>query len=189
MKMIDDIRLRGLALLAPWQAIANDWLEKELLPHYRQLASREQRMVLIAMILLPLMLVVFGIALPLKDKLIASKAELIIAQQEAAEAQYLAKHVGQNRNGDKDSQPVNLLESVEKLARQLHLREFMTSIRPLPVVSGSQRLMFELKDAPYEQVMRFSHALTQEDLELISMKIQLGSSAGLVHVQAIIDGK
>jgi len=61
-------------------------IETELLPRYQQLESREQHLVLIAAVLLPLMLIVFGWLLPLQDRQKALRAELAQVQAQAAEA-------------------------------------------------------------------------------------------------------
>jgi len=189
MKLIEGLRLRLMDAVSPWQIRARAVLVSEVQPRYQQLAPRERRMVLAASVLLPLMVLWFGIMLPLHDRQQALLADLEVLQQQAEEAQYLATQAGKQGDGGKAAQPVNLLASVEQLARQLQLREFMTRIRPQSAAGGGQRLMLELKNAPYEQVIRFSHALANENLELYSIKIQLGASAGLVHVQAVIEGK
>jgi len=189
MKLIEDLRSRLMDAVSPWQIRARAVMVNEVQPRYQQLVPREQRLLLAAAVLLPLMVLWFGIVLPLHDRQQALQADLVVLQQQAGEAQYLATQAGKQGNGDKAAQPVNLLASVEQLARQLQLREFMTRIRPQPAAEGVQRLMLELKDAPYERVIRFSHALANENLELYSMKIQIGAAGGLVHVQAVIEGK
>jgi type II secretory pathway component PulM len=189
MRVLEKIRSSLLLRLSPWQAKANEWLEDALMPRYRQLASREKRLILFTAVLLPLMLLWFGLVSPLHDRKQSLLAEVIVLKQQAMVAQSLAGKISQQGNVGNAARPANLLASVERLARQLQLREYMTHIRPQPVVNGPQRLMLELKDAPYDRVLSFSHALALENLELDSIKIQFGSSAGLVDVRTVIVGK
>jgi len=79
------------------------------------------------------------------------------------------------------------LSAVERIARESHVRQYMTRIRPQNSPgSKDQQLMVQLKDAPYQDIVRFMNALAQAKMALNSMKIQAGESAGLVHAQALI---
>ena len=164
--------------------------EEHLLPRYQQLASSEQKTVLIAAVLLPLMLIVFGLILPLQDKQQALQQEFILVQQKAAEADklasYLTKHAASlNNNNSTES----LLSTVERLARQSKLRRFITRIKPQSSPSaGQQRLLLRIKDAPYDALLRFAHAMAKHGLGLKSMKVQASKTPGYVHASAIITG-
>ncbi|MDX8407963.1 MAG: type II secretion system protein GspM [Mariprofundaceae bacterium] len=178
-----------MEILLPWQARLRALFEAEVLPRYQQLEVREQRLVLAAAILLPLLLLIFGVILPIQDKQRALRADLVALQHQAAEAQQLASSIRQQGVSGKPRSSVNVLAAVERLARQFKLRQSMTRIRPQPVAEGrKQRLMLQMKNAPYEQVVRFTQALAGEHLGLNSLKIQQGKSPGLVHIQAVIEG-
>jgi len=189
MKILEDIRARLMDVLLPWQTRLSSLLEAEVLPRYRQLAMREQRLVLAASLMLPLMFVVFALILHIQDKQHALRGELVSLQKQAAEAQKLAALLVKKGGSGKAAKPVNILATVERLARKFKLRKAMTRIRPQPVAAGqSQRLMLQMKNAPYDQVIRFTYTLAEEHLDLSSMKIQQGESAGVVHVQMVIAG-
>jgi len=165
-------------------------IETELLPRYQQLESREQHLVLIAAVLLPLMLIVFGWLLPLQDRQKALRAELAQVQAQAAEAedlaQYLKLHAAEKKGTGAVSE--NLLSMVDRLARQTQVRSFMTRIKPSQSPDGHERLMLSMKEAPYDATLRFIHALAMHHLGLKTLKLQMGKTPGHVHVRAIING-
>jgi len=165
-------------------------IETELLPRYQQLESREQRLVLIAAVLLPLMLIVFGWLLPLQDRQKTLRAELVQVQAQAAEAEemarYLQLHAAEKKGAGAVSE--NLLSMVDRMARQTQVRSFMTRIKPSQSPGGHERLMVSMKDAPYDATLRFIHALATRHLGLKMLKLQMGKVPGHVHVRAIING-
>jgi hypothetical protein len=125
----------------------------------------------------------------LQDHQKALKAELVVLQQQTEEAERLEERLEamdlQHQNG---GNPLNLMTTVEQLARQGKVREFMTRIRPQPSLdSKSQSLMLQLKNVPYKMAISFIDAIAREQLGLSSIKIQAGNSSGLVHLQATIN--
>lgn len=163
--------------------------EAQLLPRYQQLEEREQRVVLTAVLLLPLMIIVFGLILPLQEKQDALRSEVAALQIQAAEAErlalYLTEHAAElNASGGASE---SLLSTVERLARQTKVREFMTRIKPQPSLnSGEKQLMVSIKDAPYDAILRFIHALASHNIGLNSLKFQATDSPGRIHVSAVI---
>jgi type II secretory pathway component PulM len=167
-------------------------VQARLAPRYQQLAIREQRLVLTAAVLLPGIILIFGVLLPMQDRRMALKNELSALRLQVEEAErisgQLAANAARGRTGDQ--KPVNLMSAVEGLARQSKVRKFMTRIRPQnSLAKNKQQLMLQLKNAPYKASIEFAHALALQQLGLESMKIQAGKSPGLVHVQAVISGK
>jgi len=162
--------------------------EMHLLSRYQQLDTREQHLVLVAAVLLPLMLIVFGLLLPLQDRQLALRAELAQVQAQAAEAtalaQYLSQHAGERKRGGAASE--NLLSVVDRIARQTHIRSFMTRIKPNNSPDGHEQLMLRMKDAPFDAALRFIHALVSHHLGLEMLKLQKGNTSGHVHIRAII---
>ncbi|MBL4775250.1 MAG: type II secretion system protein M [Mariprofundus sp.] len=177
--MIDDLK-RSLQLS----------FETHLLPRYQQLESREQKIVLAAALLLPLIIILFGLILPLQDSQQALQKELSLMQNKAIEADKLASYLTQHAAKlNANSNTENLLTIVERLARQSKVRRFITRIKPQSSPGPSQqRLLLRIKDAPYETVLKFIHALAKRNLGLKSMKIQAAKTPGFVHASAIITG-
>ena len=167
---------------------AQSWLQSRILSRYQQLEIREQRILLFAAVILPMAILIFGILLPMQDAQKALQAELVGLQQQAETAEALAIQLAESGSiGKQPEQQAPLLATVERLARHSKARKYMTRIRPQPSVGGTgQRLMLQLKNIPFDASVRFVDALAREHLGLNSMKIQAGTSAGLVHVQAII---
>ncbi|OIO74701.1 MAG: hypothetical protein AUJ57_01815 [Zetaproteobacteria bacterium CG1_02_53_45] len=163
--------------------------EEHVLPRYQQLERREQRVVLAAVVLLPLIILVFGLMLPLKDRQEQLRAELQTVRTQVAEAErlalYLTEHAVELKASGGASQ--NLLGTVEQLARQTNVRSFMTRIKPQPSLnSGEQQLMLSIRDVPYDAVMRFIYALASRNLGLNRLKFQATAAPGIIHVQAVI---
>ncbi|MDX8406663.1 MAG: type II secretion system protein GspM [Mariprofundus sp.] len=177
---------RLLLWVEPLSAPARQWLQAELAPRYEQLERREQRLVVVATTLLPLMLLLFLVILPMQDRQIQLRHSVAALQLQAREASQLAAQLLAS-GGGKALQPVNVLSSVERIARQSNVRQYMTRIRPQnrPDNKG-QFLMVQLKSAPYKDIVRFVDALAKAKLNLSSMKIKAAGSAGLAHAQAVI---
>jgi len=76
---------------------------------------------------------------------------------------------------------------VERLAKQFSLREYMTRIRPQPSLQGgNQRLMLQMKDAPYADCIRFVDAMARQGLQIISIRMKAAQAAGKVQLQMVI---
>jgi len=169
----------------------HQWVEERLLPRWQQLEAREQHIVLAAAVLLPLIIIVFGVLLPLADRRDALRTELATVQGQAAEAeqlaQYLTTHVARTKSAGGASD--NLLGVVDQMARQTGVRKFMTRIKPQPTqVAGERHLLVSLKDVPYNAMLRFIRALADRHLGLSSLKLQATNNPGYVHAQAVITG-
>lgn len=165
-------------------------IEAQLLPRYQQLESREQRMLLVAVVVLPLIFMVFGLLLPLQDRHQVLRAELVQVQAQATEAAGLALYLSQHADERKSAGAAsgNLLAVVERMARQTQVRRFMTRIKPNTSPDGHEQLMVRMKDAPYDAMLRFIHALAGRHLGLKMLKLQAADSPGHVHVRAVITG-
>ena len=175
-------------MIETWKSSLNQAFEEQLLPRYQQLETREQKIVLTAAIVLPLIIILFGLVLPLQDRQLALQKELSLAQSQAAKADnlanYLTEHAAELKS---DNSSKSLLTTVDQLARQTHVRSFMTRIKPQQSpTGGAQRLMLSMKAVPYDAMLRFVHALAQRGLGLKQMKFQASKTAGHIHVHAII---
>jgi len=69
-----------------WQSM----LEQRWVPYYQSLAEREQRILLFASVVLPVVLFVFMVILPLNDAQNNKKASLQLLQKEVHDAELLA---------------------------------------------------------------------------------------------------
>jgi len=176
-------------LLERLHALAHDgvsrWRE-HVLPRYQSLQPSEQRLLLLAAVGLPVMLLIFGLILPLKEHVSRLQQDVVVLQQQAAEATRLARLLRQH--GPNGAHPAGVMAVVETQAKKHGLRSRMTRIRPVPGGKG-QRLMLQMKDAPYAGVIAFARDLNEAGVALESMKIQQGSASGLVHVSMVIAGR
>jgi len=169
-------------LLAPLR----QWVNAELAPRYQRLDRREQQLVIAASCLLPVMLLVFMVILPMQDRQRYLRQRVETLQLQAMEARHLARQLLVNGKA-KGVQPVSVLASVERMARQSKVREYMTRIRPQNTPGDrGRKLILQLKNAPYSDIVRFIDALSKEELLINSVKIQAGASAGRVHVKMVI---
>jgi len=170
----DNIRLK----------LESAWAEK-LAPRYDALQESEQRTVKIAVIILPLVLVIFGIVLPILDTNKALQHDVAQLATQVAEANRLADILVSKPASQNNVSNNNILSSVDKLARQTGVRSYMTRLRPQQIMGGGQRLQTQIKSVPYQKLTSFLAALEKSGYNLTQLKIQ-AAGTGLVHMQASI---
>jgi len=170
--------------LSGFQQQAEQWWQQIALPYYQALPTREQRLLMLAAVLVPLMLLIFGISLPLHDAYQAKQKALLSMQMKVQEAESLAKQL-QQQGGVK--QRGNTMTVVDQLARANKVRKFMTRLRPQVSGNSGQRLMLQMRDAPYKPVVNFLSALSAQGVGLLQVKLQHAKQAGFVHVQAVVE--
>ncbi len=156
-------------------------------PRYAGLQASEQRLLLIAAVVLPLILFIFGLVLPVFDKHRLLQEDVSNIALELQQAKQLAalvlvqpqssSHTAKNSN--------QLLTLVDQLAREAGVRRFMTRLRPQQIMGKQGRLQAQMKAVPYAKVLIFIGALADNNLALPTLKIQ-AVSPGVVHVQAVI---
>ncbi|MDX8382799.1 MAG: type II secretion system protein GspM [Ghiorsea sp.] len=170
------------------QKVLQAW-ETHLAPKYHALEEREQYIVRLAAILLPLIIFVFGMLLPAADKNTQLHAEIKAFSSQVAEAEQLAKQLAAQPQNQSKGNPSsnNMLTQVDNLARKTGVRSFMTRLRPQQVMGSKPRLQAQIKNAPYAKVASFLTALANNNLPVSQIKIQ-AVSPGLVHVQTLIGG-
>lgn len=156
-------------------------------PRYQALEQREQRLVLIAAIVLPLFLFLFGLVLPVMDKHAALEADISSYAEKLSEAQQLAAILAANpAQADKqNSSNSNMLSQVDKLARSTNVRSFMTRLRPQQIMGGKSTIQVQMKNVPYASIVAFITALEKANLSISDLKLQ-SASQGLVQAQVII---
>lgn len=174
--------------MSAWRRLAagvRDRIERDWLARWHGLAERERRVLAAAAVLLPLMLLVFGVLLPLHDAHRRLQADAAAMERMAVEAERLAERI--LARGDAATAPRrNLMAMVESLARETGVRAAMSRIRPQPAAGGGQRLLVEFRDAPYAALVRFVDRLARGSADLVEMRVQRASTSGRVHARAVI---
>jgi len=159
-------------------------IEQRWLPYYQGLAEREQRLLQVSEVVLPMLILVFAIVLPIHD---AWQSKQSVAQKlhvQVQEAESLALRLQSQGN---QPQQGNLMTQVDQLARQAQVRTFMTRIRPQPAGDREQRLLLQMQDAPYQKVVDFFAMMAKNGIGLEQVKLQKSEKNSYVHVQATVE--
>lgn len=159
--------------------------EQHVLPRYQALSHRDQRVLLILALFLAVALPLFGLILPLHDKLVAEREHIVALKVQAGEAARLADQL---QKSGPVSGGVSVMSMVDRIARSNGVREFMTRIRPQVGGGGGESLQVHMKNAPYRESVKFLAALADAGLNLSQLKLQAAESAGHIHFQAVISG-
>ncbi|MDX8414302.1 MAG: type II secretion system protein GspM [Mariprofundales bacterium] len=154
-----------------------------VMPRYYDLQPREQRLVVGAALLLPLIVLLFGILLPAQDQRSAAAARLVALQDQLQTANHLADQLTQSVA---IPVPSNVLAAVEKLARTHGVRSFMTRIKPQTDLSGHQKLLLQMKQAPFAKVVPFMHGVTAQGLVIEQMKLLATKTPAMVDLQMVL---
>lgn len=162
-----------------------DFAEQRLLPHYQDLAQREQYLVAGLALFLAIILPLFGVVLPLEDKRKVMIENVYTLQVQAAEANRLADQL---MSGGKLSANENIMAVVDRIARSSGVRGFMTKISPQLGIGDKKGLMVQLKDAPYRKTVAFISALSDKGFGLSRMSLLTADRSGHVHLKAVIIG-
>lgn len=164
-----------------WQPL----IEQKWMPYYQSLAEREQRILLFAGIILPIILFVFVIILPLHDAQKSKGIALHVLQKKAHEAESLA--AGLQDNGAVQARKASTMSVVDQIARKTQVRKFMTRLRPQMGNQGKQRLLIQMRNTPYKKTVVFFETLSGKGLSLIQVKFQQAKKQGFIHVQAVVE--
>ncbi len=164
-----------------FSSLHNVW-QRHALPYYQQLAEREQRLVVGASILVPLMVLIFGIMLPLNDALHSKEKLLSSLQEKAQHAEQLASQILQQ--GVKKPRG-SIMTVVDQQARAQKVRPFITSLRP-QLGGDKPRLWIQMHEAPYQESVQFYQALATQGIHIVQIKWQKTSKLGFVNVQAVV---
>ncbi|MDQ6989758.1 MAG: type II secretion system protein GspM [Mariprofundaceae bacterium] len=188
-------------MVLTWAALKENWAqqyaalsdkvtllwEDKAAPHYHALQASEQRIIKLAAVLLPLMILIFGVFLPAADQHQRWLQDVSKISADLESAQALASQIASNPAAGKNaaSNSNQMLTEVDKLARETGVRSFMTRLRPQQVMGAAGRLQVQIKAVPYTKLVAFLAALAQHQLPIQSMKIQVAGE-GVVHVQAVL---
>jgi len=160
----------------------HDVWQRHALPYYQQLAEREQRLVAWAAVLVPLMVLIFGMMLPLNDALQNKEKLLAGLQQQAQEAEQLAQQI--LKQGVKKPRG-SIMTVVDQQARAQKVRPFITSLRP-QLGGDKPRLWIQMHEAPYQESVKFYQALATQGIHIVQIKWQKTSKLGVVNVQTVV---
>ncbi len=168
-----------------WAFTTAEWqVTQRIMSYYQSLLPREQRLVLFAAVILPVLLFIFGLALPLMDARDMKHASLLALQTQALEAESLARQLsrhGQHKTND------NTMAVVDQQARRTGVRSFIVRMRPQPAKDHKQRLLIHMRDVPYIKTVRFLHALSKQGLNLLQVKLQQAKKPAYIHVQVTVE--
>jgi len=160
----------------------HDVWQARVLPYYQQLAEREQRLVAWAAVLVPLMVLIFGVMLPLNDARMAKEKSLRILQQQAQQAEQWTQEI--LKQGVKKPRG-SIMTVVDQQARAQKVRPFITSLRP-QLGGDKARLWIQMKQAPYTESVKFYQALASQGIQIVQIKWQKTPILAVVNVQAVV---
>jgi len=159
------------------QTIHDRWQE-EILPRYRRFSPREQRLLILTAIALPVLLFVYGVWLPATDKIHTLELAMPALQSQMRESQALADRL--QAGGHKSTGKNNALALVEQAARSSGVRQYITRIKPQSVMGGGQRLLIRMHQVPYPNLVKFLGRLAKDGLALGRAKLLAGDKPGLL---------
>ncbi len=165
---------------APFGLMIRDLWQKELLPRYRRLSLREQRLLILTVIALPALLFVYGIWLPVTDRIHALRGAMPALQDQLSEAQTLADHLHQEVRRPAGKR--NALALVEQAVQASGMRRYITRIKPQPGMGSGGRLLIRLHQAPYPNLVKFLSLLVKNGVTLGRVKLLAGNTPGLLDV-------
>ena len=169
--------------LQPLMARVRDVWYDRAMPYYLELQPREQRLAVAAAVAVLLIVLVFGMLLPVVDQRDAASARLAQLQHQLQRANQLADRL---QHAVAVPKPANVLAEVEQLARSHAVRSFMTRIKPQTDLSGHQKLLLQIKGAPFAKVVHFIDGVTSHGLVIDSVKLQATKVPAMVDMQMIL---
>ncbi len=159
------------------------WWFDGVLPRYYELQPREQHLVAIAAVVLPLIILLFGWILPANDARHAAEQRLATLQTQLMQANRLADQL---QRADKTPPPSNVLAAVEKLARDRGVRSYMTRIKPQRDLSGKETLLLQMREVPLDLVLHFVAGVEQLHLVVDQVKLHAGKAPAKVDMRMVI---
>ena len=158
--------------------------QEQLAPRYQQLAPREQLIIKLAAVLLPLMVLVFGLYLPVQDRLHALNRQVAKLHSDVLEAQALADRLKQG--GGRPAGQENALAVVERIAGSTGVRQSITRIKPQPSMGGGQSLMVHFATVPYQDAVRFIGELDANGLTVTRAKMRGEDPPGVINLELTV---
>lgn len=156
-------------------------LVESILAYYQGCAPREQKLLLITSVVLPFVIVVFGLMLPIYDRIAELEHEVSIAQQQFSEAESIAEKL--QRNPSTAAPRGDILVIVEKSLRELKIRKFITRMKPIASLSGKKSLTVQMKGIPYSSVIRLLNRMDSVGINLVQLKFHSTAKSGVVNIE------
>jgi len=162
----------------------HSWVKQYWMPYYQSLTIREKWVVRFAAVCIPLILFFFLLILPLHDAQSNKLSAMQTLQTQALEAESLALRL---RSGNNRQVSESIMTIVDQVARQVKVRKFITRLRPKMGLGKKQRLLIQMRHAPYAQTVQFLARLSKLGLELLQVKLQKTTKPAYVDVQFVIE--
>jgi len=162
------------------ERITGIW-RQTIVPYYERLARREQRLLVAAAVIVPLLVYLFALLLPVHDKSVRLQRDLPSLTAQLAEAERLADQL--HRNGRKVMRG-DLLHVVEAVAAATEVRDSISRMKPQDGESGRQLLLVSLRKVPYPHLVRFLAALGDKGVGLDEARL-MKSSNGVLDVELV----
>lgn len=158
-------------------------------PRYAALQPREQLIVKVGAVILPCIILLFGIILPLQDKQSMLQGNVTALLKQAHEAELLATTLQQHtvQTGPKPATG-SLLSQMDVLASDLGLRSHVTQMRPQSSMDGKPRLRVLMKSIRYEEAADLLLAIDRTGLTVQQMKMQKAKKSAYVQLQLLLAG-
>ena len=158
-----------------------DGLRTSVLTYYQACAPREQKLLIVTSVLLPLVIVVFGLILPTYDRITELEHEVAIAKQQFSEARAIAEKL--QKNPGAVAPRGDTLVIVERVSRELQIRKFITHMKPVASLGGKKSLMIQMKGLPYSGAIRFLSRIGGVGISLEQLKLRSTDRSGIVDVE------
>jgi len=165
----------------------HDLWQKELLPRYQRLLPREQALLIVTAIGVPVLLFVYGVWLPMMDRSHALRDAMPVLRDQLREAKTLADRLQQGVH-----QPIgkrNALAMVEQVAKTSGVRRYITRIKSQPGMGGGERLLIRMHQTPYPKLVKFMGLLAKGGMAPGRTKLLAGDKPGLLDVDLVIEGE
>jgi len=118
---------------------------------------------------------------PLADARQRLRGEIAQLAQQALLAEQLAARI--TTQGPSQPTKQDLLSFVDAEARRLGLKKALARVRPLPAAQGQQRMLVEMREAPFEAVLKMLEAAQKAGIDWQRLRMQRASSPGYVHLR------
>ncbi|MDX8377662.1 MAG: type II secretion system protein GspM [Mariprofundales bacterium] len=164
-------------------------LRQRWLDYYRNLAVREQRLLQLLLIFIPLFIAVYGIYLPMQEALATARNNAAHLQTEVLEAESLSAIILRDVNSNlAGSNASDALTVVEQAAIKAGVRGHIQRMRPQTTLAGEKVVDIRMKNAPYEGVLRFLDALAKAGLVVNEAEITKQDTPSFTDIRLQVRG-
>lgn len=157
--------------------------QDHVLVYIQRLQPSEQRTLKWGVLGLVVVVVVFGMVLPLRDAKQSLQLNVKVFAKDAAQAQSLAARL------QSQSVPTftgDAMSTLDALAKEHDVRQFLTHIRPQPREGNQKYFIFQLRDVPFVDALKMLQAVQSTGLQFTELKLQRATKDGVVHVKAVV---